>query len=278
MAQATEADILAALGRYRAYIAEVNHRAMSTILPTVETARIDNPGLFESPEEEEEARLDFFDRLIDPPSDVQPPIERPSDVLVHWDSVVSQLSLDGTSVNADPEWRATMRDMYRSAILDGLGRLECPTGQWMLPLDFEILMRHVDSLEGHGWAKLRDETERLIFWAGWGGPGSGSETHELIQKRVMAGQTIVGKTHGFYNYDIAGGWLSGEGRESRVYVAYTRPKGDESQGWSWRYLVTLGQFGSESFDDIMAVLDWYKHHSELDEVEFEVTAEEIFAL
>ncbi|KAH7115441.1 hypothetical protein B0J13DRAFT_572146 [Dactylonectria estremocensis] len=277
MAQPTEADILAALGRYRAYIAEVNHRAMSTILPAVETAHIDDPDLFESPEEEEEARLDFFDRLINPPENTQPPIERPSDILVHWDLIVSQLSLDGTSVNADPGWRATKRDMYRSAILDGLGRLECPTGQWSLPLDFEILMRHVDSLQGHGWSKLRDETERLIFWVGWGGPGSGTVTHEKIQKRVMTGQAIVHETIGSFNYDIAGGWLTGVGRESRVYVAYTRPTGDESQCWSWRYLVTLGQFGDERFDDIVGVLDWYKHHSELHESEFEVTTAEIFA-
>ncbi|KAH6986216.1 hypothetical protein BKA56DRAFT_580024 [Ilyonectria sp. MPI-CAGE-AT-0026] len=172
MAQPTESDILAALARYRTHIAEVTYRAMLRILPVVEEARLKKTYSRVTIEEAEERRFKYLSRLIAlPEGNTQPPIKRPSDVLEHWDLIASQVSLDGTTVNADPEWRAAKREMYRSAILEGLGHLECPTGQWTLPSDFEILMQHVDGLEGHGWSMLRDVSERLIFWVGWGSEG-----------------------------------------------------------------------------------------------------------
>ncbi|KAH7016726.1 hypothetical protein EDB80DRAFT_271103 [Ilyonectria destructans] len=296
MAQPTEGDILAALSRYRARITEATHRAMLAIIPVVEEAHLEKTSSRVSAEEEEERRFNYLDRLIAlPRGNTKPPIERPSDVLKHWDLIAQQVSLDGTTVNADLEYRNAKRKMYRSAILEGLGHLECPTGQWMFPLDFEILMRHVDGLEGHGWAMLRDVTERLVFFVGWGTEGV-NETHELIQERVMTGEDILEETaelHGHNNYEIAGGWLSGYGGESGVYVVYSRPTGDdigddigddmgddtgdESQGWAWRYIVSQGQFGIDFFDNIVAVLDWYKEQGEPLEIEIGVTAKDVFS-
>ncbi|KAH7011423.1 hypothetical protein EDB80DRAFT_389039 [Ilyonectria destructans] len=293
MAQPTESDILAALGRYRTHIAEITHRAMLRIIPVVEEARLESTYSrvqAEREEEraysrvraerEEERRFNYLDRLIAlPEGNTQPPIERPSDVLKHWDLIASQVSLDGTTVNADPEWRAAKREIYRSGILEGLGDLECPTGQWALPPDFEILMRHVDGLEGHGWAMLRERSERLIFWVGWGSEGV-LETYESIQQRVMTGEAILDETEGhdeMNNYDIAGGWLSGGGGESGVYVIYSRPKEDESEGWSWRYVAAEGQFGMEIFDNIVTVLDWYKGQDEPVEAELKINANNVFS-
>lgn len=280
MAQPTESDILAALCRYRTHIAEVTHRAMLAIIPVVKEARLERTYSRVPAEEEEERRFKYLDRLIAlPEGNTQPPIERPSDVHEHWDLIASQVSLDGTTVNADPEWRAAKREMYRSGILEGLRHLECPTGQWALPPDFEILMQHVDGLEGHGWAMLRERTERLIFWVGWGSEGI-LETYELIQQRVMTGEAILDETEGhdeMNDYDIAGGWLFGGGGESGVYVIYCRPIEDESEGWSWRYVAAQGQFGIEIFDNIIAVLDWYKEQEEPVEVELKINAENVFS-
>ncbi|KAL6415440.1 putative fad binding domain-containing protein [Ilyonectria robusta] len=284
MAQPTESDILAALARYRTHIAEVTHRAMLRILPVVEAARLKKTYSRVTIEEEEERRFKYLSRLIAlPEGNTQPPIKRPSDVLEHWDLIASQVSLDGTTVNDDPEWRAAKREMYRSAILEGLGHLECPTGQWTLPPDFEILMQHVDGLEGHGWSMLRDVSERLIFWVGWGSEGV-LETYESIQQRVMTGEAILDEMgydetdeyDEMRDYDIAGGWLSGEGGESGVYVIYSRLK-DESEGWSWRYVAAQGQFGTEIFDNIVAVLDWYKGECEPVDIELKINAKDVFA-
>ncbi|KAH7123361.1 hypothetical protein B0J13DRAFT_566472 [Dactylonectria estremocensis] len=240
MAQPTESDILAALGRYRAQIVEVTHRAMLAIIPVVEEAHIEMTDSGVSARQEEELRFNYLDRLVAlPEGNTQPPIERPSDVLTHWDLIAQQVSLDGTT----------------------------------------ILMRHVDGLEGHGWAMLREITERLVFWVGWGTEGI-LETHESIQQRVMTGEAILDETEGLdemNDYDIAGGWLSGGGGESNVFVFYSRPKEDESQGWSWRYVAAQGQFGIEFFDDIVAVLDWYRDQDAPLEIEFKVTAEDVFS-
>ena len=281
MTQPTESDILTALARYRARIAEVNHRAMLALIPQIETTECDDPGLFESPEEEDETRLMFTRGLVGvPEGNTQPPIQRPSDVLENWDVLAPQLALDGARVHPDTEWRASQREQYKSAILESLGRMECPTGQWEFPHDFEILMQHVDSLEGQGWSQLRDENEQLIFWPGWTDPEDGDRRGYWL-KQARTGQEIIDTSvfpGGNDVWDVAGGWLLSEtGNECSVYAMYSRPREDNNQGWSWRYVISLGQFGTEVFDDIVGVLDWYQALNEPDEQDFELTADEIFS-
>ncbi|KAF7550320.1 hypothetical protein G7Z17_g5808 [Cylindrodendrum hubeiense] len=271
MAQPTEPDVLAALSRYRARIAEANHRAMLAIIPQIEGADPKGPDYFASVEDEEGWPVEQVHYILGIDGTL-PPIERPSDVLDKWDLIVQQATLDGTWVAIDPEWRAGMREIYRSAILEGLGHLECPTGEWALPHDFQIIMQHADSLVGHGWYRLRDISEQLIIWEGM------SESYEQIQQNVMTGEDILDITSGLDDsrtYDIAGGWVCGHGNESGFYIVYSRPTWDKSRGWSWRYLVSQGQFGCEIYDDIVAVLDWYSDQNEPNETDIEDAVREI---
>ncbi|KAF4448960.1 fad binding domain-containing [Fusarium albosuccineum] len=276
MAHPAESLVLDALSEYRARIGEANRRAMSILIPQIEAADMGDPELFESPEEEEEMRIAFVHHFLGVGS-TDPPIKRASDVLDNWDSLVSQLSLDGVTVDPDPEWRATQHEKYRSAILECLSHLECPTGQWALPSDFEVLMQHVDSLDGPGWYRLRDHGERIVFWPGWGLHGDSHSPGERIQKKVRTGQAITDWVRELEEYDVAGGWeCSAHGNESYCYAFYCRPKGDENQGWSWRYAASMGQFGNELFDDLVAVLKWNTRNVEVTGHDLEITAEEVF--
>lgn len=109
---------------------------MSTLIPQIEAASMNDPDLFESPEEEEEMRVEYVLGLVGASKgSTRPPIERTSDLLKNWDVLAPQLALDGAAVNADPEWQAASREAYTSVILQGLGRFECPTGTWKLPRD-----------------------------------------------------------------------------------------------------------------------------------------------
>ncbi|KAI1381359.1 hypothetical protein F4677DRAFT_123042 [Hypoxylon crocopeplum] len=171
---------------------------------------------------------------------------------------------------------AAYREVYTSAILQGLELIECPTGIWMLPRNFEIVMQHVDALEGPGWRQLRDHSERLIFWEGWGLPGN-FENADQVRERCNTGQEITQSTVGLdEEYDVAGGWACGTGNESTCYIMYGRPKGASDQGWSWHYVAHLGQFRMKVFDDVTTVLDWYQRNTEPTERDFIVTAEEVF--
>ncbi|KAI0906868.1 hypothetical protein F4824DRAFT_363635 [Ustulina deusta] len=271
---ASESAVLSALAAYREHIASVNHRAMSVLIPQIETVTADDPDLFDSPEEETDARLQYTLRLIGAPqANTQPPIERSPDVLRHWAIVAPQVGLDGATAHLDLAWRAEMRDAYTAAVLRGLERIECPTGTWTLPADFRVVMRHVDSLEGPGWRLLRDMSERLIFWKGWGVPGFVDADQE--EKSVRSGRDIINKTVGIDDeYDVAGGWACGSGNEATCYLMYSRLKGGED--WSWRYVASLGQFGTEVFNDVVALLHWYKTYGEPSEGDFDVTADEVF--
>ncbi|KAI1206763.1 uncharacterized protein F4807DRAFT_469977 [Annulohypoxylon truncatum] len=260
---ASEADVLSALAAYREHIGRANHRAMSVLIPRAESVSADDPDLFESPEKEEETRLDYVLRLVGAPEEnAQPPIERPSDALKYWDVLAPQLALDGASRHSDPEWRAAKREVYTSAILQGLSRFECPPEQ------------------GPGWRMLRDTTEQLIFWKGQGvdrNLASADSLAERTQNRRRSGRYILEQTYGHkQKYDVAAGFMCGSGNESTSYIVYSRPKGDANQAWSWRYVAFLGQFGIGVFNDVIALLDWYQKYGEPDERDFTADAE-VFA-
>ncbi|GAP84068.1 putative FAD binding domain-containing protein [Rosellinia necatrix] len=273
----SEATVLSALAAYREHIAALNYRAMSAIIPQIEEATMkDDPDIFESTEKEDSYRREYTLQLLGAYlHNTQPPIERPSDVLRHWDIIAPQVGLDGTSVHHDSAWRAERRDAYRAAVLRGLERIECPTGTWALPTDFDIIMRHADSLEGPGWRLLRDTTEQLIFWEGWGMLGCHDVDVDKVEKSVRNGCDIIDQTIGIdEQYDVAGGWTFGSGNEVACYAMYSQ--GLEEEDWSWRYVVSLGQFGIEVFDDIAALLDWYKTYGEPNDSDFEVIPDDVF--
>ncbi|KAI1115457.1 hypothetical protein F5Y14DRAFT_129931 [Nemania sp. NC0429] len=272
---ATETAVLSALASYREHIAGVNHHAMSALIPQIETVTLDDPDLIESPEEETEARLKYTLRLVGADqANTSPPIERPSDVLRHWAVIAPQVGLDGASAHPDPAWRAEMRDAYTAALLRGLERIQCPTSTWTLPADFGVAMRHVDSLEGPGWRLLRDMSERLIFWEGWGVPWFFEA--DQVEQSARTGDAIINETVGIdVEYEVAGGWACGDGNEATCFVMSSRRKETDAD-WSWRYVASLGQFGTKVFDDLAALLEWYKTYGEPIERDFNVIADEVF--
>ncbi|KAF3061329.1 hypothetical protein GL218_04302 [Daldinia childiae] len=275
----SESDILSALTAYREHISTVNYRAMKAIIPQIEAADMEDLDLWSYPEEEEESRLEFVYGLfgLAGASDTNPPIKRASDILEHWDVLAPQLALDGAALHFDPAWRATQRKAYLAAVMEGLGRIECPTGKWELPQDWLFLIEHVDSLEGPGWYRLRDHCEMLIFWQGWGAFGSYIRA-EGWMRRCVTGEKILELTAYEFEdkYEIAGGLESGQGNASVCYIMYSRLKEGENRDWSWRYVTTRGQFGVDVFENVVELLDWYKNRSQPRESDCYITAEEVF--
>ncbi|KAI2464118.1 hypothetical protein F4781DRAFT_425814 [Annulohypoxylon bovei var. microspora] len=254
----SEPAILAALSSYRTHIGSHNHHAFSAIIPDINAADPDDPDLFELDEELEEVRLEFTLQLVGDGHDTRPPITRPSDVLTHWEVLAPQLALDGVSVYHDVSWRDEMRDVYKRGVMRGLNeRCSGPVTTWEFPGDLAVILQHVDSLEGPGWYKYREEHESVIFFEGWvrdGGPGD--LTEEIALGRVKTAGEIIDRTVG---------------------LGEDRPKdAGEERGWSWRYVACLGQFGTYVFEDVVELLEWYKSYGEPREEDWGVSTEEVF--
>lgn len=285
----TEPAILAALSAYRTHIGCLNRRAFSAMIPEIEAIDPEEPDLFESTEELDEARLKFVLRLIDhhPPAELHPAITRPSDLLTHWDTLTPQLVLDGAAVHPDTSWRDEMRDMYKEGVLRGLNE-QCPLpapgaagdrpplDAWEFPADLAVVMQHVDSLEGPGWPQFREHNETVIFFERW------LPWREDLAERVRTPDEIADETGDLGDdYVIAGGWACGMiGNEATCYVVYCRPRDvrgeEQTRGWSWRYVADLGQYGTHVYEDVVELLEWYKSYSEPREQEWSVHSGEVF--
>ncbi|KAH7324544.1 hypothetical protein B0I35DRAFT_509273 [Stachybotrys elegans] len=254
--QPTREAVLAALATYRTHVASINRRAMEQLIPRVEAASVDDPETWDSPEEEEEARLDYVLHILG--GQTEPPIEQPSDILAKWDLILKD-------------------EAYRSGILQGLEAFDCPTGEWEFPQDFQVIMDEVDSLEGAGWYQTRDQGA-FVFWTGWGAHNSSDETADDFAEKVQSGETILEETTGLEDYNVAGGWELGGGNEASVYAVYSQLKEAEDCEWSWRYVASLGQFGDEVFNDMVGVLNWYKDQNIPGKDEIEVDGRVVFQL
>ncbi|KAH8163054.1 hypothetical protein CIB48_g5199 [Xylaria polymorpha] len=174
--------IVSALMAYRTYVGNRTHQAFSAIIPEIVAAIPDDPDLFESAEELEEARLDFTLQLV---GDSHPLIVSPSDILMHWDDLAPQLGLDGTMVHHDPERRERMRAAYTRGVVRGLTE-RCPgvEWEWEFPADLAIVLQHVDALVGPGWYQYRERRGIAIFLEGW--IGVDGEEEEVIENRIAA--------------------------------------------------------------------------------------------
>ncbi|KAK8076621.1 hypothetical protein PG994_003893 [Apiospora phragmitis] len=259
-----EPDILAALASYREHIGSLSHRALSAMISQIRVAIPDDPDMFESEEEAEEDRLAFLLRVVGGGEDTRPPITCLSDLLTHWEALAPQLALDGAAVCCDTAWRDEMRSVYVRGVLQGLNE-RCGSelvATWGFPADLAVLLQHVDSLEGLGWHRHRDENERAIFLEVWvrndGQSGPTGPTEETAAALVRTPGEIAEWTVGFEE---------------------DRPRDDgEDRSWSWRYVAALGQFGTKVFEDLVELLErWYKTHGEPREEDWDVSAEEVFA-
>ncbi|KAI1465657.1 uncharacterized protein F4812DRAFT_105414 [Daldinia caldariorum] len=281
MSLPTEPIILTALSSYRTHIGTQNYRASSAIIPDIKAADPEDPELFDSEEEVEELRLEFTLNIVGASHDTRPPITHPSDLLTHWDALAPQLALDGAAVDPDASWRDKMRDVYKQGVLRGLNeRCTGTVTTWEFPSDLAVVLQHVDSLEGPGWYKYRDNHKTLIFFEGWvRNRGMGDLTEEIVLEQVRTAGEIIERTVGLEDeYEIAGGWVCSEkGNEATCYVVYSRPQdADREQRWSWRYVASLGQFGTHVFENIVELLEWYQSYEEIPEVDWSVSAEEVF--
>ncbi|KAF4423049.1 putative FAD binding domain-containing protein [Fusarium austroafricanum] len=218
MPQPTEAEVLAALESYGAYINDENYRNFQ-IISKIEAIE---PG----------------DQHI-------------------------LAGLDGGSANPDTEWRNTQREEYKAGIMEGLSTLECPTGQWEFPPDLDIVMNHIDSLEGGGIRWLR-QMDSFIFWLGWGDL-QGPRTQSYHAGQIKTGTEIAKWYEIEDEFDIAGGFKMGSGTKCWSHAFYSRPKNDESQGWFWRYGGGAYASCGEVFENMVEVLDWYKNFGGLGE-------------
>lgn len=276
-----ESAILDALSSYRKRIGSHNHRAFSAIIPEIEATVPEDPNLFDSDEKLEQARLQFTLRLIGDGENTHPQVTRPSDVLSHWEDLAPQVALAGASVDHDAGWRDEMRDVYTRGVMRGLNE-RCPglVPTWEFPADLDAVLKHVDSLEGPGWHKYREDHESVVFFEGWARGGrTGDLTEDFAARLVRTADEIIDETVGVgEEYEIAGGWACSEkGNEATCYAVYSRPKdagGDRD--WSWRYVASLGQFGTQIFQDVVELLEWYKSYGEPKEEYWGVTAEEVF--
>ncbi|KAK6863579.1 hypothetical protein PG995_000107 [Apiospora arundinis] len=290
----SEPEVLAALAAYRSHISSLNHRAFSAMIPEIEAAGLDDPDHFES-KEKRETRLEFLLNVVGAERDgTSPPITRPSDLLTHWEALAPQLALDGASACPDSFWRDEMRGAYMRGILRGLNERCSGSGPlggditWEFPTDLAVILQQVDSLEGPGWCRYRDQCETVIFLEGWVRDGDGwseFENEESAAALVKTPDEVIGCTQGLEDeYEIAGGWACGDkGNEATCYVVYSRPRdgGEEEeevkeQSWSWRYVATLGQFGEEVFEDVVAMLEWYKSYDEPQEQDWEILPGKVF--
>ncbi|KAI0833089.1 hypothetical protein F5Y06DRAFT_301349 [Hypoxylon sp. FL0890] len=145
---------------------------------------------------------------------------------------------------------------------------------WEFPADLAVGLQHVDSLEGPGWHKYREEHESVIFFEEW--VGLDDLTEESAAERVRAASEIIDQTVGLWaDYEIAGGRACGEkGNEVTCYAVYSRPRGaGEERNWSWRYVVCPEQFGTHVFENMAELLEWYKSYSEPREEDWSVSVE-----
>lgn len=277
----SESAILDALSSYRDRIRSRNHRAFSVIIPEIEATVPENPDFFDSDGKLDDARLEFTLRLIGDGENAHPQVTRPSDVLSHWENLAPQVALDGTSVDRDSSWRDEMRDIYTRGVRRGLNeRCSGLVPKWEFPADLAVILRHVDSLEGPGWHKYRQEHESVIFFQGWvRGARIGKLTEDVAAGLVRTADEIIDRTVAIQEeYEIAGGWACGErGNEATCYAVYSRPKdASGDRNWSWRYVASLGQFGTQIFQDVVKLLEWYKSYGEPKEEYWGVTAEDVF--
>ncbi|KAJ8129191.1 hypothetical protein O1611_g4440 [Lasiodiplodia mahajangana] len=221
-----ESAVLAALSSYRTHIVSRNHAAFLAMIAVVNDADPDDPDLFESVEELEGTRLEFTLRLVGDNRDMRPRITHPTDVLTHWEDLAPQLALDGASVYHDAAWRDEMRNAYKRGVLRGLNeRCSGLVTAWDFPADLAIVLQHVDSLEGPGWYRHRDEGERAIFFEGWvRDNGLRDPTEETAARRARTADEIIDRTVGLgEEYEIAGGWACGEkGNEATCVQPVTR--------------------------------------------------------
>ncbi|GAD98118.1 hypothetical protein MGYG_05005 [Paecilomyces variotii No. 5] len=252
--QPSQEEILAALGHYRDRIRQHNRVVFERFVQHAEAAKPQKPM---GAHRISEARQKFMYNLlyVSRPEMLNPAlrINEPADVLANWDDFVQTFGLDGVYIHRT-DHQEQLRAAYKSGIEAGLRRIESDVG---FPTDFDVLMGHVDSLNGHGWPKYRAEGQQVRFWDGTG------ESQDEVADRVYGGDdALLDKTglnywDGPYGWKVAAGWECGMGPETTCFVVYCQHE-ESGKEWAWRYVAERGQYGVDVFDNVVEMLQWYE--------------------
>ncbi|TGJ87138.1 hypothetical protein E0Z10_g1570 [Xylaria hypoxylon] len=256
--QPTDAEISAALARYRERIVSHNRKALTQIVQMAEAAQPRAPKTHEGMRK---ARLRFIRDVlgITRPELGQNPAERIdglADVEAFWPELVRTLALDGVYITENNEQRERDRVAYREGVLTRLREQgDGDAANLEFPDDFWTLMGLVDSLEGHGWPQWRDEGQQIRFW-----DGLGESVEEVAQRVVDVGDLDL-------DLECLAGWECGSGPETTCYVLYCRAGEDGgsdgggdtgNKSWQWRYVANMGQYGVEVLDNVVELLKWHE--------------------
>ncbi|KAF2138202.1 uncharacterized protein K452DRAFT_301168 [Aplosporella prunicola CBS 121167] len=271
----TEVEIISAIDRYRQEVEQHNRRAFTRFVEHAESA---GQNTAKSLEQISEARQRFLYRLLCFSRPERLPqslcIDTPADVFTKWTQLVRAFELDGVRIGEDGETRAEQREVYKRGIMNGLQdtttEYQDETGEdaeLEFPQDFWSLMGVVDSLVGHGWPQYREEGQQIRFWDGLG------EEEGEVEDRLVDPEDIAEQLE---EWDVMAGWESGSGPETTCYILFCRSRDDERKGWAWRYVADMGQYGTEVFDNVVELLQWYETLHKPDLEDLDVWMRDIF--
>ncbi|KAI2783467.1 hypothetical protein F4815DRAFT_503402 [Daldinia loculata] len=233
--QPSEDEILAALAHYRARVLQHNHTAFQRFVQHVETAALAAENASISPNRiSEVCQQLFYDMLyISRPEDLDPSLQInvPADVMTKWDAMARAFALDGVYIGSDANRREMLRQNYKNGIETELCRID---PELKFPVDFEVLMG-----------------QQVRFWDGLG------ESEEEAACRVFGPDGKLAEQFRFEDWETKAGWECGRGPETTCFVAYCR-QDQTGKEWAWRYVADQGQYGTEVFDNVVELLQWYE--------------------
>ncbi|KAF3062430.1 hypothetical protein GL218_03832 [Daldinia childiae] len=250
--QPSEDEILAALAHYRASVLQHNHTAFQRFVQHIEAAALAIENASITPDRiSEVCQQLFYDMLyVSRPENLDPSLQinMPADVMTKWDAMVRAFVLDGAHIGSDANRRELLRQNYKNGIETELRKID---PELKFPVDFEVLMGQVDSLEGHGWPQYREEGQQVRFWDGLG------ESEEEAGCRVFGPDGQLAKQFLVDGWEAKAGWECGRGPETTCFIAYCR-QDETGKEWAWRYVADQGQYGTEVFDNVVELLQWYE--------------------
>ncbi|KAI0852920.1 hypothetical protein F5Y00DRAFT_272510 [Daldinia vernicosa] len=250
--QSPEEEILAALTHYRDSVLQHNHTAFQHFVQHVEAAALSAEKASISPNRISEVCQEYFYNLlyVSRPERLDPSLQIhvPADVMTKWDALARAFALDGVHIGSDANRREQFRRDYKNGIETELRKID---PELKFPADFEVLMSQVDSLEGHGWPQYRAEGQQVRFWDGLGEDEGGAAC------RVFGPDDKLAKQFGLEDWETKAGWQCGMGPETTCFAAYCR-QDETGKEWAWRYVADQGQYGVETFDNVVELLRWYE--------------------
>jgi hypothetical protein len=185
----------------------------------------------------------------------KPPIKRPSDILDNWDAIASQVALDGTCVSHNTDCGRLIGKSTRLLSWSVSGRLECATSQWVFPRDLEGCVAAPRQHRGPWLAFTPRMNPALDILCRLGCVRQKQRLHPKESKDGAGYYRFYARLWVRHSRWV-GMWLLRH--VATCYAAYSRPQEDRSQSWSWRYMAWLCPHGTEVFDNIVQVLDWYR--------------------